>query len=100
VICILISGIVNIYLSIFASGGWITRAGFFALEVSTQIIDGSTMIPARALAEALGAKVIWDEDHQTVVIENEKYRHIQRKRAAISEQDAVGLAADAQWLCF
>jgi uncharacterized membrane protein len=32
VICILISGIVNIYLSIFASGGWITRAGFFALD--------------------------------------------------------------------
>ncbi|NHN35426.1 hypothetical protein G9U52_37650 [Paenibacillus sp. S3N08] len=70
-------------------------------EVPTQIIDGSTMIPARAMAEALGAKVFWDEDHQTVVIENEKYRHIQRKRADLSEKDAVGLAADAQkhfWL--
>ncbi|MCY9669716.1 DUF2306 domain-containing protein [Paenibacillus alginolyticus] len=30
--CILVSGIVNIYLSLFASGGWITQTGFFLLD--------------------------------------------------------------------
>jgi hypothetical protein len=65
-------------------------------EVSAQIIGGRTMIPARALAEALGAKVIWDEANQTVVIENEKYRHLQLLKADISEKDAIGLAGDAQ----
>ncbi|WP_201318641.1 DL-endopeptidase inhibitor IseA family protein [Paenibacillus sp. EPM92] len=65
-------------------------------EVAPQIIDGSTMIPARALAEALGARVFWDEDNQTVVVENEEYRRLQRKQADISERDAAGLAADAQ----
>lgn len=65
-------------------------------EVPAQIIDGSTMIPARALAEALGAKVRWDAANQTVVVENEKYRHLQRKQADISEQDAADLAGDAQ----
>ncbi|NRF94551.1 hypothetical protein HQN89_26965 [Paenibacillus frigoriresistens] len=70
-------------------------------EVPAQIIDGSTMIPARALAEALGAKVNWNQTTQTVIIENEKYRHILRKKADISELDAEGLVADAQnhfWL--
>ncbi|WP_246309479.1 DUF2306 domain-containing protein [Paenibacillus alginolyticus] len=32
VICILLSGIVNIYLSIFASGGGFSKAGFFLLD--------------------------------------------------------------------
>jgi uncharacterized membrane protein len=32
VTCILLSGIVNIYLSIFASGGWVTQTSFFLLD--------------------------------------------------------------------
>lgn len=70
-------------------------------EVPAQIIDGTTMIPARALAEALGAKVSWDQTTHTVIVENEKYRHIQLKKADMSEGIAEGLAADAQshfWL--
>ncbi|WP_091176582.1 DL-endopeptidase inhibitor IseA family protein [Paenibacillus sp. 1_12] len=65
-------------------------------EVPAQIIDGSTMIPARALAEALGAKVTWDKNNQTVIVEDEKYRHLQRKQANIGEQGAADLAGDAQ----
>lgn len=65
-------------------------------EVPAQVIDGSTMIPARALAEALGAKVTWDTSNQTVIVEDERYRHLQRKKADIGEQEAVGLAEDAQ----
>jgi hypothetical protein len=65
-------------------------------EVAAQIIDGSTLVPARALAESLGAKVSWDEKNQTVIVENEAYRHQQRKYADLTERDAIGIAADAQ----
>ncbi|MCL6561221.1 MAG: hypothetical protein K6U74_21025 [Firmicutes bacterium] len=37
-------------------------------DVPPQIINGRTMIPARALAEALGAKVDWDAATSTVIV--------------------------------
>jgi hypothetical protein len=37
-------------------------------DVPPQIIDGRTMIPARPLAEALGAKVEWDAKNSAVVV--------------------------------
>ena len=37
-------------------------------DVPPQIIDGRTMVPARPLAEALGAKVEWDEENYAVVV--------------------------------
>jgi hypothetical protein len=37
-------------------------------DVPPQIIDGHTMIPARPLAEALGAKVEWDAENYAVVV--------------------------------
>lgn len=64
-------------------------------DVPPQIIDGRTLIPARALAEALGARVSWDEASQKVTIEDEKYLHLQLKNADISAHVAEGLAADA-----
>lgn len=37
-------------------------------DVPPQIIDGRTMVPARPLAEALGAKVEWDGVNNAVVV--------------------------------
>jgi membrane-bound inhibitor of C-type lysozyme len=37
-------------------------------DVPPQIIDGRTMVPARFLAEALGAKVSWDESRNAVIV--------------------------------
>ncbi|MBP1934204.1 copper amine oxidase N-terminal domain-containing protein [Ammoniphilus resinae] len=37
-------------------------------DVPPQVINGRTVIPARPLAEALGAKVEWDEQNRAVVI--------------------------------
>jgi hypothetical protein len=65
-------------------------------DVAPQIIDGRTLVPARALAEALGAKVTWDANNQTVTVENEAYRQLQRKNTDISASEAVALAADAK----
>lgn len=39
-----------------------------ALDVPAQLINGYTMVPARAVAEAFGADVDWDGDTQTVYI--------------------------------
>ncbi|TDF91025.1 DL-endopeptidase inhibitor IseA family protein [Paenibacillus piri] len=59
-------------------------------EVPAQIVDGSTLIPARALAEALGAKVAWDEGNRRVIVEGEGYNRY------MDEQEAVRLAGAAQ----
>ena len=37
-------------------------------DVPAQITDGRVMIPARAVAESLGAKVVWDAVSRTVII--------------------------------
>lgn len=39
-----------------------------ATDVSPQIINGRTMVPVRFVAEALGAKVVWDDAQQAVII--------------------------------
>jgi hypothetical protein len=59
-------------------------------EVPPQIIDGSTLIPARALAEALGAKVIWDQVNNTVIVESEIYNQL------MNEKEVVQLTGSAQ----
>jgi len=38
------------------------------LDVPTQLIDSRAMVPARAVAEAFGAKVDWNDAAQTVII--------------------------------
>lgn len=38
------------------------------LDVPAQIMDGRTMVPARAIAEAFGCKVDWDGVNRTVLI--------------------------------
>jgi hypothetical protein len=58
-------------------------------EVPPQIVDGSTLIPARALAEALGAKVIWDKGNNTVIVEGEGYNQF------INEKEVVHLIGAA-----
>ena len=38
------------------------------LDVSMRIIEGRTLVPARAVAESFGAQVDWDASTQTVTI--------------------------------
>ena len=38
------------------------------LDVAPKIENGRTLVPLRAISEALGAEVIWDEKNQTVTI--------------------------------
>jgi hypothetical protein len=66
-------------------------------EVPPQIVDGSTLIPARALAEALGAEVSWDEANQTVTIKSDAYRTVHSaQKLGFNERAAVILAGAAQ----
>jgi len=38
------------------------------LDVPPQIVNGRTLVPARAVAESFGAKVDWDGSTRTVTI--------------------------------
>ncbi|HAG11484.1 MAG TPA: hypothetical protein DCK76_08925 [Desulfotomaculum sp.] len=40
------------------------------LDVSAIIIGGRLYVPLKALAESLGAKVVWDEARSTVLVDN------------------------------
>jgi len=40
------------------------------LDVSAKIIGGRLYVPLKALAESLGAKVVWDEARSTVLVDN------------------------------
>jgi hypothetical protein len=40
------------------------------LDVPAQLVNGRTLVPARAVAESFGAKVDWDEKTQTVILNN------------------------------
>lgn len=41
-------------------------------DVEPQIINNFTMVPARTIFEAMGAKVKWDEETQTVTVKKKK----------------------------
>lgn len=46
-------------------------------DVPPQIIDGRTVVPARALAESLGASVEWDEGNNAMIVNNNDGRVIE-----------------------
>ncbi|RTE09370.1 copper amine oxidase N-terminal domain-containing protein [Paenibacillus whitsoniae] len=61
-------------------------------EVPPQIIDGSTMVPIRAVSEALGADVQWKEAEQTVIVNQPDRASLQRQidllQAALAPESA------------
>ncbi len=57
-------------------------------DVSPQIIDGRTMIPARALAEALGATVSWDASQNAVIVTSQG-----QKPATVSSGKSIDLTS-------
>ncbi len=42
------------------------------LEVPSQILDGRTLVPARAISEAFGLNVDWDKNSKTVIITDDE----------------------------
>lgn len=40
----------------------------YEIDVPAKLIENRTMVPVRVISEAMGAKVEWDEQNQTVVI--------------------------------
>lgn len=63
-------------------------------DVQPQMINGRVMVPARPLAEALGAKVEWDAAHHSVVIIS-KEKQASNPAAILNEQTAVQLVKEA-----
>jgi len=64
-------------------------------EVPPQIIDGSTMVPIRAVSEALGANVQWNEAEQTVTVDQAGQASLQRQIELLQSALAPESADDA-----
>lgn len=56
-------------------------------DVPPQVIDGRTMVPARALAESLGAEVTWDAENHIVLIESRNPHDLSEDWTNIKEYD-------------
>lgn len=62
-----------------------------ALDVPAQIIEGRTMVPARAISEALGAKVEWNADiHQVTIVSNQSTHAMSDKYLTSQGKSADG----------
>ena len=48
-----------------------SSANYFDIDVPAQLVNSRTLVPVRAISEALGAHVGWDETTKTVSIESE-----------------------------
>lgn len=53
----------------------------FHSDVPPQIINGRTLVPARALAEKLGATVEWDEERNSVIVTSKNEPDVQPEYA-------------------
>lgn len=58
------------------------------LDVPAKIIDGSTLVPARFVAESLGAKVDWDNNTKSVLV-NSKYPYGKYKVTRVVDGDTI-----------
>ena len=38
------------------------------LDVPAKVVNGSTLVPVRFIAESLGAEVLWDQESKTVLV--------------------------------
>ena len=60
-------------------------------DAPPQIINGRTMVPARPLAEALGAKVDWDNETRTVVVSSEEVNDASTDISNSNDSDWIDL---------
>lgn len=64
-------------------------------DVPVQIIANRTMVPVRALADALGATVSWDSEQGIVSVDNAESNRIRQLETALAQTTAVD--AIKQW---
>jgi hypothetical protein len=57
-------------------------------DVAPQIVDGRTLVPVRAVSEALGCEVSWDNNTRSVIIVSKEAIEI-RNRITLEEYDAI-----------
>jgi len=59
------------------------------LDVEPQLINGKTMVPARFVAEALGAVVKWDQNSNTVIIYSQGSKYSDEGNQAVEAFDGA-----------
>ncbi len=63
------------------------------LDVPSQIIDGRTLVPVRAIAESLGVIVKWNGDERAVLIADISKKHANYGNLDLSQMDSETLIA-------
>jgi len=67
-------------------------------DVEPQIINGRVMIPARPLAEALGAKVEWNGGENTVEVTSNSYVHTEATLISDDKKESHQLSHSGEWI--
>lgn len=69
-------------------------------DVPPQVVNGRTLAPVRPVAEALGAKVNWHEDTNTVTVDLPEVDSLKRRVELLEQALAPKSAKDAAQLWF
>ncbi|MGE5704193.1 MAG: copper amine oxidase N-terminal domain-containing protein [Clostridia bacterium] len=64
-------------------------------DVEPQIVDGRVMVPLRAVAEALGAKVEWDEKNRSISIQTQQQATTEQQIALLEQAVAAKTPKEA-----
>lgn len=71
------------------------NSDYLKLQQPAQMVNGYTMVPVRFVSEALGARVDWDVETQTVVINTRLDR-----KAVKDAASPMGIPLEAEWKSF
>ncbi|NQX60619.1 PQQ-binding-like beta-propeller repeat protein [Paenibacillus qinlingensis] len=66
-----VKGATAVKLTIDSKQAWLNGRSM-TLDVSPQLVNGSTLVPVRFISESLGAEVIWDDIKRVVSIQTEE----------------------------
>ena len=68
------------------------------LDVPAQTIEGRTMAPARFAAEALGARVLWDDKTQSAYIITPEHKSLVVEYLDVGQADSMLLSSNGEYM--
>lgn len=84
------------------SGAFIMNSQAIALDVPASIINGSMLLPLRAIGEAAGLNVDWNSETKTVILlspSGEASNNESQNETTSYEEDMANLTAAAEGIC-
>ena len=68
------------------------------LDVTAQLIDGRTMVPARFVSEALHARVLWDDSSRTVYVITDGHKSLVVEYLDVGQADSILLSSNHEYM--